>query len=1164
MIFTVLLSGAFADAKTIEQACAQQRPKNDKQCTNVETLSQFILERKFITLTANTCDIETQYAQCGDYFAKHPDDCSMARNCNREYANDNLFKDLLGCTQAFGDVLGELVEMGWDGVKFAHDSAKNKGQRVDECTHDMACKVGMWTEYNKREPTEAEQKKLEKYTEQDVIILSENLAQVTKSRELAREHKLSQAMLNADNLGFERESAPWLAEVRKTVPNYNPVERPPTAPINMTKLVRAVEAHFGDKLNKLQCVNSQERVRMVCYVAWSIADPISAYLLMSKVPKTVRFLKQLQEDRAALKGIIQAEQTLTIDKAIQGTTTQTSVESLRETIREIYKKADGAPLSPDAQKRVTELKEALALETKAAITRENKQVGEILNSSGSTQSKVEDIRKALDATDSSVYKTLNGNHTNGPMVENLIAEENTALRKVLDNFTTKGGGKLDVSTPEKAAEIASAMREARSQVQAKAIVSYQLAPTTTNAASTRVSPESVRSLLTNYYATKSGGQLAPNDSKKIEELTSYVTEEMNAKAARLADEEKIASVLRRFPENQVTQEVLNKLVYLAKNDREGFVNLLKTFTPTTERQNLAFMKLARDSMDGRLAREGKIIFSDTENSMMKLLNDLLKDEPRVTAMTNLHKAMLHQEMRKLLLKYKADYPNLNLQLLEYSDFKSSRFAFYSEKGLPKSLEQEIAQTTQRVNEHFAAELEKEIVATQKYVNEKFANEIEGRGLVRTDADRRAREQGAEQQKGRRGTLKDPDPDPRTWFRSGLGDTMGQANVSTRFSRQNANPNRVFHVREIAEDIAMTLEDIEVQRTALQANTQLKGTQFLETIATRDGQQVQVLSRNANDLLKKYPFDKKNPEASNEAFREAAKHRLGVENISDETIMQMRLYKETANELSPPIEIALRQFLSLDHPLAYKNGGILLDVAGMDARNQHQLQKDLATTAAKLEAAVIAARKGEGVVTQQFNNIFKDIFASHDTALGRGVIETSQSGDDVAGFFTKPLDRMTTPSGQVLKGPEIRQQQLQKLADDYTDSAGNALRGATFPEGVEKSSTRNNLGNHGHAIEKKIRTLMESKFSSPILRENPGIQQSLNQKMEKITLLLDMQTTVAGEGKVGLIVGRSKDPQKRLTDEEMQLLRELYREAIELVNKDLRKEAPALRGYVPVR
>ncbi len=562
------------------------------------------------------------------------------------------------------------------------------------------------------------------------------------------------------------------------------------------------------------------------------------------------------------------------------------------------------------------------------------------------------------------------------------------------------------------------------------------------------------------------------------------------------------------------ESVAQRLALVKESNRQGFINQWLRYTPTNEIQNKTHRNLVFSGEFEELVRQGRAVTIDIENSVLKTLNTNLKDEPRVTAMTNLHKAMTLENISALLKRH----PNIKLpaapegHVAHYSDFKSQRLAFVSDQRLPTE---------------FINDLKKTIEKT----NAEFATVIRERGLVRLQP---SDETGMTKSTELRAQPGVTDPDPVTWFKAGIGDVeraADMANLTSRYARSVSSPNRVFTASEIKADLQMTLSEIEGVRRTLQTRNDIKGTELLQKLPDRDSEF--VLSEAAHDLLKKYP--------DNQEFRLAAEGRIGVTGLTEGSIQAMREYKSMSNEFSPPLYIMKREFLSLNNRHVQANGGVLLDFLGLDASNQVRTQQALAAANGNISTAVHLSRQGEIAVTEAMNTRVVALETIHSSGLGRDAIRTQRSGDDIPGSFTRSMS----------------DKDIQTLVNKYTQVSDRPIvRAAILPRNVTDPNLLNTFGNHGHAIETKLRKLLESAPNSTDLR---SAQNNLNQQLRKTVIAIDMRAAKETDGRSVKFLISNAD---KLTKAERQLLEERFRKAIEQVNDDLKSEIGNFTPYRP--
>lgn len=156
-------------------------------------------------------------------------------------------------------------------------------------------------------------------------------------------------------------------------------------------------------------------------------------------------------------------------------------------------------------------------------------------------------------------------------------------------------------------------------------------------------------------------------------------------------------------------------------------------TVTTPEQNGRFAELARATNT-----QAGVVFVDAQNSMLKWLNDNLKNKNLVDALNNRHSVMLQEAIEGL----KAKFPGLKIET--YSDYKGIRFAVTGKAGEEAKLTRELQKITADVDRRFQQEL-----VRNEYVS------VQGR----------ARE--------------------KNWFSTGVGETADLANIEARTGRTQA-------------------------------------------------------------------------------------------------------------------------------------------------------------------------------------------------------------------------------------------------------------------------------------------------------------------------------------------------------------------------------------------
>lgn len=276
--------------------------------------------------------------------------------------------------------------------------------------------------------------------------------------------------------------------------------------------------------------------------------------------------------------------------------------------------------------------------------------------------------------------------------------------------------------------------------------------------------------------------------------------------------------------------------------RDGYIaeNLNKNATTTA--QNEEWIRLAENSGPGANTR-----FFEAENSMMKSLNDGLKDKNLVTSLTNRHKELVAEQIEAVRRA------NPGLEVSPYSDFKSMRFAFSGK--IPANLERQLDQAFQTANQ-------------------RFANEMREKNLIREN------------------------DNPETWFRAGYGPSADQASAAARVGRTQGAENRLMSATSpvVQERLARDLRQAESSRQNLERGW---GTSPLMTGSGGS----RVPSQAAFDLVRK--------SNSPEELATAVRAKYGLTNFSATDAKAFRDYASSVDAFSPSLRIAKREIVNLD-------------------------------------------------------------------------------------------------------------------------------------------------------------------------------------------------------------------------------------------------------------
>ncbi|WP_277579225.1 hypothetical protein [Bdellovibrio svalbardensis] len=271
--------------------------------------------------------------------------------------------------------------------------------------------------------------------------------------------------------------------------------------------------------------------------------------------------------------------------------------------------------------------------------------------------------------------------------------------------------------------------------------------------------------------------------------------------------------------------------------RENLIKDFLTYSPTSVADNEKWIALAEKGVNS------KVRFLDVENSQLKTLNDTLKDKNLVTSLTNYHKKLLFEKIEVL----KKEFPNLKVE--QYSDFKSSRFAFSGD--IPKEFETKLQKAFKETNDEFTTYLKAEKI------------------------------------------VRDGDAS-KDWFRAGVGQSAEQANVAARYSRLEAeNKLQNYSQAKLTTELTSKLNSIEKSRQTLR--TELAKTSMV------DGN---TLHADAFDIVRKNAGDDKK-------VAEALKQRFALSSLPASTVKELQIYVKSSDEFSPGIFVPKREVANLN-------------------------------------------------------------------------------------------------------------------------------------------------------------------------------------------------------------------------------------------------------------
>jgi len=374
---------------------------------------------------------------------------------------------------------------------------------------------------------------------------------------------------------------------------------------------------------------------------------------------------------------------------------------------------------------------------------------------------------------------------------------------------------------------------------------------------------------------------------------------------------------------------------------------------TTEAQNRSWIASARTTQP-----DGKHLFLDIENSRLKFLNDSLNDKDLVTALTNRHKEIVLQNLDEL----RAKYPKL--EILEYSDFKSLRFAF--RQPTPPGFQNELSQVLLKSNEV-------------------FRQEMVTKGILRSN------------------------DEAQNWFRAGLGETADQANAAAKYSRSQSEVKlENFNNVQLRARFNSDLSRAETLRDNLSQNSSFSP--LMESV-----------NQGAHKIPRREVFESVRKASNASDLQKNIQLRFN-QNLSIQDTENLIEYVRIVDSFTPGIHVAKREVVTAE---AANRGAVTLDFTGMGAYNLRETALAM-TRSPDLDTALEQTRLAERRVTQMFERRMNERINIIDNFLGQkknlSGLHVRCSGDDCIGIFpsritlkdqrdlVQRLSRSDSPSG----------------------------------------------------------------------------------------------------------------------------------------------------------
>ncbi len=553
---------------------------------------------------------------------------------------------------------------------------------------------------------------------------------------------------------------------------------------------------------------------------------------------------------------------------------------------------------------------------------------------------------------------------------------------------------------------------------------------------------------------------------------------------------------RRHPEVAHTSDETSK--YHRSASRQQAVDEYAHKQLSSPTQNKAWLQSG-----SKVTPDGKTWFLDIQNTKMKQLNDTTLDKDLITSITHMHQEKSMKGIEDLL---KNKYPNVEVKFTTnhlddielahfvdkfpqvrgelkqpmsdqmfkdlmkkypeiegdlsslYVDFKTLRYAFSPKPPL------------QQIPKKFREDLNQTLMA----INDDFAKMVQERQLVREANE------------------------ANTWFRFGYGETGDQANIATRYARDQGE-NRLYSFTEqrVQRGLARTMTDAEGYRNSLSRS--LGKTDLWDKEAGRQTLRVEV-------------FELARKAQSPEDLKKQIQLSLGT-NITTEQADEILKYSKSIDTFSPGINIVNRETASLTPA---KQGGIIIDFKGMGGQNLKETAEALANQRS-VARAVEEARLGENAVTTIFN-VKKDAIRSvaEKAASKYGLrIAVKASGDDMVLIPDKPFTK------------EMQDQIAQEIAKVMNPSS---IRMSSIPAGVPENG-RAMLGVTGESIEKQLRKNLQGEIP--------------REKLDQILFRVDM--TLPGSSTTTATLNTTTGG-STVTAEEKKKIEKAFQEALEAMKK----------------
>ena len=423
-----------------------------------------------------------------------------------------------------------------------------------------------------------------------------------------------------------------------------------------------------------------------------------------------------------------------------------------------------------------------------------------------------------------------------------------------------------------------------------------------------------------------------------------ILQETNATGKNLVLNEKSADEVRRqrrihesdfkIKEDRTPEEIAE-----AKRKRSEFLTQYLDRKTGSEKENREWMQIASKT---RRNKNADGVFFDVENSVLKDLNDTVKDKDLVTSFNNLYKEIFDRRLRELLKdpKYK------NIKVKKYSDYKSLRRHF--DGDLPPS---------------FSDDLNNLYLKS----NNEFAEQIKELKILRSE-----------------------EIDPKKWFRSGIGQTADEASSAARIARGDGD---TIQMRNFSDPyIRKSYETAHVETIRLNQEIQKRLPSDSPLLIKNQEKGIVSVSEDTWELVRK-------AESSQELAKKI-QARFG-QSIGVEDAQVLIDYGKKVDQFSPALHVAKQESANLQTAVS---GGFSADFRGMGAFNYGATERALLASK-NVDESLVLARGGEQEVTQIFSKKktrYKELVKEAFKESGVTEFKTVCSGDDCVTLPNRPL------------------------------------------------------------------------------------------------------------------------------------------------------------------